>query len=80
MKRTHYTADETAGNFEDTGHDNLFEACINGTTYTLGWDRQDPQNTGWYLSWRKGDSEDGAQIDGDIDNPNWQQVADFINR
>lgn len=85
--REEYTATTIQPQFKQVHPtDVVAEASIEPYRFSLGWD-DDPYNTGYYLEWRYSDDDpdnannyDGVPIGGVHGMPNWDQVAEAVNR
>lgn len=71
--------------FTPCGFGAQFTAAFGEWYYTLSWDSRDPNNQGWWLEWWRSDEDgnriatDGCPIDGEDDDPDWDEVALIIH-
>lgn len=69
--------------FRPEGDSATYEATIRGIELDLGW--EDEEGAGGVTGWRLGYSypdgrEDGMFVNGDIDGPDWADVADVVTK
>lgn len=69
--------------FRPEGDSATYEATIRGIELDLGWEDEEGAGgvTGWWLGYSyPGGREDGMFVNGDIDGPDWADVADVVTK
>lgn len=69
--------------FRPEGDSATYEATIRGIEFDLGWEDEEGAGgvTDWWLGYSYPDGrEDGEFVDGDVDEPDWANVARVVTK